>query len=62
MAIEARFAHVNLIARDWRRLADFYSRVFGWEPVPPERHLSGAWPDAATGPEGNVIELQQWSR
>ena len=49
MAIEARFAHVNLIARDWRRLADFYSRVFGWEPVPPERHLSGAWLDAATG-------------
>jgi predicted enzyme related to lactoylglutathione lyase len=48
MAVGARFAHVNLIARDWRRLADFYSRVFGWEPVPPERHLSGAWLDAAT--------------
>src|SRR5512136_380465 len=49
MPIEARFAHVNLIARDWRRLADFYSRVFGWEPVPPERDLSGAWLDTATG-------------
>jgi predicted enzyme related to lactoylglutathione lyase len=49
MPIDARFAHINLIARDWRRLADFYSRVFGWEPVPPERHLSGVWLDAATG-------------
>jgi catechol 2,3-dioxygenase-like lactoylglutathione lyase family enzyme len=49
MPIEARFAHVNLIARDWRRLADFYSRVFGWELVRPERDLSGAWLDAATG-------------
>ena len=48
MPIEARFAHVNLVARDWRRLADFYSRVFGWVPVPPERNLSGPWLDAAT--------------
>ena len=33
----ARFGHVNVIARDWRRLADFYAEVFGCELVPPER-------------------------
>lgn len=47
--IDARFGHLNLIARDWRRLADFYERVFGCIPVPPERHLQGPDVAAATG-------------
>ena len=37
----ARFGHVNVIARDWRRLADFYTAVFGCELVPPERDYAG---------------------
>jgi predicted enzyme related to lactoylglutathione lyase len=45
--IEARFGHVNIIAREWRRLADFYGRVFGCTVVPPERDYSG--PDLAAG-------------
>ena len=49
MALDARFAHVNLIARDWRRLAEFYRQVLGCEPVPPERDLAGPWLDQATG-------------
>ena len=49
MTLDARFAHVNLIARDWRRLAEFYQHVFSCEPVPPERDLSGEWLDQATG-------------
>ncbi len=52
MAIHARFVHVNLIARDWRRLAGFYREVFGCVAVPPERDLAGDWLDAATGLEG----------
>lgn len=47
--IDARFGHVNLIARDWRALADFYERVFGCTLVPPERNLSGPDLSAATG-------------
>ena len=47
--IRARYAHTNLIARDWRRLAAFYERVFGCMPVPPERDLSGEWLEAGTG-------------
>jgi catechol 2,3-dioxygenase-like lactoylglutathione lyase family enzyme len=39
--IDARFGHVNLIARDWRALADFYIELFGCVLVPPERDYSG---------------------
>jgi len=49
MAIEARYAHTNLVARDWRKLVEFYVGVFGCEPVPPERKISGQWLDDATG-------------
>ncbi len=37
-----RYRHTNLVARDWRRLADFYIRHFGCTAVPPERDLWGA--------------------
>ena len=37
----ARFGHVNVIAEDWRSLADFYTSVFGCEFVPPERDYEG---------------------
>jgi hypothetical protein len=47
-ALNAKYTHTNLVARDWRRLADFYQEVFGCVPVPPERHLSGRWLEAAT--------------
>jgi catechol 2,3-dioxygenase-like lactoylglutathione lyase family enzyme len=47
--IDARFGHVNLIARDWRGLAAFYERVLGCEPVPPERDYRGPDLSAATG-------------
>jgi predicted enzyme related to lactoylglutathione lyase len=49
MNSEFNFAHVNLVAKDWRKLAGFYVDVFGCEPVPPERSLSGGWLDDATG-------------
>lgn len=45
--IEARFGHVNLIARDWRAIADFYANVFGCVFVPPERDYAG--PDLERG-------------
>jgi predicted enzyme related to lactoylglutathione lyase len=47
--IEARFVHTNLIAQDWRRLAQFYGRAFGCTPVPPVRELGGQWLERATG-------------
>lgn len=46
--INAKYVHTDLVARDWKQLADFYTRVFGCTLVPPERDLSGAWLDDAT--------------
>jgi predicted enzyme related to lactoylglutathione lyase len=51
----ARYVHTNLIARDWRRLADFYQSVFGCVPVPPERDLSGPTLEAGTGVPGATL-------
>ena len=36
-----RYAHTNIVARDWRRLADFYIEVLDCEPVLPERDYRG---------------------
>ena len=44
-----RFAHTNIAARDWKKVADFYINVFGCKPKPPERNLKGPWLDKATG-------------
>lgn len=44
----ARFGHVNVTSTDWRRLAAFYTTVFGCEPVPPERDYRSADLDGAT--------------
>lgn len=47
-----RYAHTNIIARDWRKLAAFYEQALGCTPVPPERDLSGDWLDRLTGLSG----------
>jgi predicted enzyme related to lactoylglutathione lyase len=52
MIASARYAHTNLIARDWRSLAGFYQRVFGCTPKPPERDFQGEWLEAGTGIPG----------
>ena len=44
-----RFTHVNLVAKDWKRLAAFYETIFNCQKVPPERDLSGKWLEKATG-------------
>jgi predicted enzyme related to lactoylglutathione lyase len=50
-----KYAHTNLIAKDWKRLSTFYQEVFGCVPAPPERDLSGEWRDKATGLSGAHI-------
>lgn len=47
--LDARFGHVNVTSTDWRRLARFYTDVFGCVFVPPERDIRSADLDAATG-------------
>lgn len=51
-----RFAHTNIVAKDWRRFVAFYVDVFGGRVVPPERDLSGEWLDNLTGISNVHIE------
>ena len=53
--IEARFGHVNLIARDWRSLAAFYTDLFGCVLVPPERDYGGPDLERGTGVPGAAL-------
>jgi predicted enzyme related to lactoylglutathione lyase len=53
--MNARYAHTNLIAKDWQTLARFYEQMFGCTPVPPERDLKGPHVDAGTGLTGAHI-------
>lgn len=51
----ARYAHTNLVARDWRALGRFYEHVLGCVPVAPERDLSGEWLERGSGVRGARI-------
>jgi len=44
-----KYVHTNLVAKDWRKLAEFYIAVFGCRPKGPERDLSGEWIERVTG-------------
>jgi len=51
-----KYVHTNIIARDWKRLSEFYQKVFQCIPVPPERDLSGPWITALTGVDNAHIK------
>jgi catechol 2,3-dioxygenase-like lactoylglutathione lyase family enzyme len=53
-----RYAHTNLIADNWRRLADFYIEVFACVPVSSERDHHGPLTDDLTGISGARIQGQ----
>ena len=52
MSFAAKFVHTNIVAEDWRALADFYGKLFGCVLVPPERDLQGEKVEAGTGVPG----------
>jgi len=55
MSLNAKYTHTNIVAQDWKRLAQFYEQIFDCVPVPPERDLSGPWLDAGTGlPDAHI--------
>ena len=43
------YRHTNIVARDWRKLSQFYETVFDCVRLPPERNLSGKWLEKGTG-------------
>lgn len=44
-----KYVHTNIVAMDWKRLAQFYIEAFNCKPVYPERDLAGEWIDRVTG-------------
>ncbi len=52
MKNQIRYVHTNIIAENWKSLAQFYIDVFECEPVLPERDLSGEWIDKLTMLQG----------
>jgi predicted enzyme related to lactoylglutathione lyase len=54
--INARYKHTNIVARDWRKLAEFYQGILGCIPVPPERAAKGEWVERCTGVPGAEVQ------
>ena len=55
MSIDAKYVHTDLIACDWKILSLFYQQVFGFKPVPPERHYNGDDLERGTGIRGSEL-------
>ena len=51
----AKYGHTNLIAKDWKRLAQFYIDVLGCVLVLPERHYQGENLERGTGVAGAEV-------
>ena len=51
-----RYAHTNIIAENWQRLANFYRPVFSCRAVPPQRNQSGSWLARGTGVPGAALQ------
>lgn len=51
-----RFAHTNIVSTDWKKLAEFYIKVFECNIVPPIRKQSGKFLDKGTGVEDAKLE------
>lgn len=43
MAYSIKFIHINIVAKDWKKLAQFYIDTFTCIPYYPERDLQGEW-------------------
>ena len=44
-----KYAHTNIITKDWKELARFYEIVFNCIAVPPIRNYQGEWLEKGTG-------------
>ena len=54
--MNAKYVHTNVIAGDWRSLAEFYIEVFGCVLLLPERDYEGKWLDEITGVEDAKVK------
>lgn len=54
--MKIRYAHTNIVAKDWERLADFYIQVFDCKPKPPKRDQLGSWLERGTGVKNAALQ------
>jgi catechol 2,3-dioxygenase-like lactoylglutathione lyase family enzyme len=55
MAIEAKYVHTNIIAKDWQKLSQFCIDILGCKIVPPERQLRRTDVERGTGIVGSEL-------
>jgi len=53
--MKAKYKHTSIVARDWRKLAEFYQWNLDCNPVPPERANAGEWVERCTGVPGAEV-------
>jgi len=53
---KVKYVHTNIVAKDWRKLAQFYIKVFGCKKVLPERNMKGKWLRNLTNIDGVHIK------
>ena len=53
--MKIKYVHTNIVAKNWKKLADFYIRVFGCVVVPPIRNYKGK--DLASAVKIKNVEL-----
>ena len=51
-----RYAHINIIAHDWRKLCEFYEQVFDCKPYSSERNHHGKHIDELTRMQGVRVQ------
>jgi predicted enzyme related to lactoylglutathione lyase len=51
-----KYMHTNIVADDWKKLSEFYIKVFGCKKVYAKRDLRGKWIDEGTGVDDVHIE------
>ena len=38
-----KFCHVCIACKDWKKISEFYQKVFDCVPLDPPRHMEGEW-------------------
>jgi catechol 2,3-dioxygenase-like lactoylglutathione lyase family enzyme len=52
----SKLLHVNINAKDWKKVAAFYEEVFGCTQIPPQKEIAGEFASDLTGMDGARIE------
>ena len=51
-----RYAHTNIISNDWKKLSEFYIKIFDCKIISPVRNQSGDWLSKGTGVKDAQLE------